>query len=93
MAEGLLERIKSVDIEDILNEIDAHENKLTINNNSTIPTNVSWEDILSQIKAGKINYIKNLITSKDIDINTQNAENGLTLLHYAVVIGKWSDLI
>ena len=91
MAEELLELVKSEDIDIILDEIDENENKL-LNKNPTVPTNVSWEEIISQMRAGKTNYIKNLITSKDIAINAQNPKNGLTLLHYAVVIGNY-DLV
>eukprot|EP01084_Bolivina_argentea_P254524 427903_1 len=78
------------DIDDILNELEQQE----INNNKkSIPVNIDnnadWNEILKQIGTGNINYIKNLITSNDIDINSQNPINGKTLLIYCVIIGNY----
>eukprot|EP01084_Bolivina_argentea_P062674 114628_1 len=54
--------------------------------------NVDWNKILSEMKNGNINYIKNLITSNEIDINAQNPENGQSLLIYAIIVGNY-DLV
>ena len=50
------------------------------------------DEILKEMKDGNINHSKNLITSKEININTKNPENGMTLLMYAVVNGNY-DLV
>eukprot|EP01083_Nonionella_stella_P046173 123619_1 len=49
---------------------------------------VDWSPILQAIKTGNITFIKGLITSNDIGIDSQNPENGRTLLIYAVIIGN-----
>ena len=89
MADDLIQRLKSQDIDAILNEIDEQE----IYNQQSIPSiSIDWNEIIHNIQNGGTNFIKNLITSKDIDINAQNPENGLTLLHYAIAIGNY-DLV
>ncbi len=76
------------EIDNILDEIEENEAKVQIkqqqnNENVNININVNWNEILKQIGNGNINYIKNLITANDININTQNPLNGKTLLIYS----------
>ena len=77
---------KDNEIDDILDEIEEREKKLKpeIQNNDD---NINWKEIIQEIKVKNINFIKNLITSKSIDINNQNPVDGKTLLIYAVIIG------
>ena len=59
---------------------------------SVIDNHADWDKLLQEMKNGNVNYIKNLITSNDININAQNPENGQTLLIYAVIVGNF-DLV
>ena len=87
----VLNSVKIEDIDDILDEIDENERKI-VSKKLEPSINVDWNKIMEQMQMGNANYIKNLITSRDININTQNPENGLTLLHYAIIIGNY-DLV
>ena len=66
--EQFLLHINDEEIDDILNELDQIDKQST----EQIPTSNNWNEILRQIRNGNINYIKNLITSKDIDICTKS---------------------
>eukprot|EP01083_Nonionella_stella_P218413 783240_1 len=78
------EEITLEEMDDLLDEIDK-ESRLT---------NVNWDEILRHMRDGDTNYIKTLISSREIDINTQNESDGsgMTLLMFAVVIGNM-DLV
>ena len=90
----LILKMKSAEIDDILDEIDKNEEKIQTSNTKHEDTRhkVLWDEIITKMQSGDTNYIKNLITSKDININASNPENGMTLLHYAIVIGNY-DLV
>eukprot|EP01084_Bolivina_argentea_P205339 350803_1 len=84
-----LHLVKSTDIDDILNEIDENEKKSNTNTSQNLKIgNVNWDQILTEIRNGNINYIKTAITSKHIKVNEQNPKNGQTLLHIAVIQGN-----
>ena len=51
-----------------------------------------WNRLIIEMKSENINYIKNVITSTQIDINAQHPESGQTLLIYAVIVGNY-DLV
>eukprot|EP01084_Bolivina_argentea_P040350 74573_1 len=88
----LTNKLDPNEIDKILDEIEQNEAKFESNHtNETLnqaTSNVNWTEILSAIRVGNINYIKNLITSNDIDINAQNPIDGKTLLIYSVIIGN-----
>ena len=88
----LLQKIKSQDIDAILNEIDEDEKQKISNKQKILTTNIKWKEIVNKVQNSDTSYIKNIITSKEMDINAQNPENGLTLLHYAIIIGN-HDLV
>ena len=90
----ILNGVKSEDIDDILDEIEKNEQEIISTKTSSKQTvvNIEWNEIINQMQQKNISYIKNLITSRDIDINAQNPENGLALLHYAVIVGSY-DLV
>eukprot|EP01084_Bolivina_argentea_P209838 357363_1 len=76
-------------INTILDEIETQEQKTvdTINQRK-INNDINWENLLNEMRNGNIGFIKNLITSKDIDINAQNPSNGKTILIYSVIIAN-----
>eukprot|EP01084_Bolivina_argentea_P040361 74597_1 len=82
-----LTKLSPTTIDDILDEIDENEEK-----ENKLSNYVNWDEIINEIRNGNLNKIKNLITSNDISINTQNPINGKTLLIYGVIIGN-IDLI
>eukprot|EP01083_Nonionella_stella_P040726 110418_1 len=69
---------------------DIQSTTVTLHNDGIVDlqANVNWNEIVTELKKANANYIKTLITSNDIDINSQNPENGKTLLIYAVIIGS-----
>ena len=75
----------------ILDEIDENENKQAPKEEK-LKNEVDWKEILRQIRAKNVTFIKNMISSKEIDVNAQNPSDGKTLLIYAVVIGEY-DLV
>merc|ERR1712228_800565 len=54
--------------------------------------NVDWNLIINALKQKNTNYIKTLISSKEIGVNSKNPINGQTLLIYAVIVGNF-DLV
>eukprot|EP01084_Bolivina_argentea_P011977 22430_1 len=59
-----------------------------INNNETSnDNNVNWKKIVNELRLSHISFIKKLISSKDINVNSKNPSNGKTLLIYACCIG------
>ena len=52
----------------------------------------NWTEIMDALKAKNTNFIKNLISSKEIGGNAQHPDNGRTLLMMAVIIGNM-DLV
>eukprot|EP01084_Bolivina_argentea_P254525 427904_1 len=87
-------RLNSQDIDDILDEIHENEQNPSKKNNFIDEKDdiINWNEILQEIRNGNVNFIKNLITSNNIDINAQNPLNGMTLLLYSVIIGNY-DLV
>eukprot|EP01084_Bolivina_argentea_P109279 195320_1 len=81
-----LNQLNSQDIDDILNEIDENEQKQ--NPKQTHHDIQYWNELVNAISNNNISFIKNAISSDDIDVNAQNPQNGMTLLMYAVVIGN-----
>merc|ERR1712083_678927 len=49
---------------------------------------VDWSRILEEVQAKNVHFIKHIISSKEIEINAQNPENGKTLVIYAVIMGN-----
>eukprot|EP01084_Bolivina_argentea_P143362 251785_1 len=84
-----LTNLRPNEIDEILDEIERHERKIDMksNENDKDYINVNWDDILKQIGNGNVNFIKNLITANDININSKNPMNGKTLLIYSVIRG------
>eukprot|EP01084_Bolivina_argentea_P310853 537975_1 len=78
-------KITGQQIDAILDEIEHHEQKSQLIDTDD---NVNWEEILTQIRSGNVHYIKNLVTSNDISINSRNPSNGRTLLIYAVIMSN-----
>merc|ERR1712176_149466 len=76
---------KSNEIDALLDEIHHNEQKKEEVN---VNLNVNWSDIESAFQAKNVNFVKNLISSKQIGINAANPSNGQTLLMYAVIIGN-----
>ena len=81
------------DIENLLNEIEENEKVQQQQQQQQQEENddidIEWDEILKELKNKNMNFIKNLISSKQINVNTQNPENGKTLLIYAVIIGDF----
>ena len=80
---------------DILNEIDQQEQnsrQQRESNATKLSVNIDWVKIVGEMQIEVTNFIKKVITSRSPDINLQVPENGLTLLHYAIIIGS-SDLV
>eukprot|EP01084_Bolivina_argentea_P143361 251783_1 len=65
-----------------------NENKQKQDEKQIYDNDFDWDIILKELKLKNTNYIKNLITSKAIDINEQNPLDGRTLLIYSVIIGS-----
>eukprot|EP01084_Bolivina_argentea_P255859 430503_1 len=77
------------EIDSILDEIEENENKIELKqDNNNDDNKVNWDEILDAIRRGNIGYIKNLIMSNEININSQNPLNGKTLLMYTVIVGN-----
>eukprot|EP01083_Nonionella_stella_P107539 311542_1 len=76
------------EIDDILDELEENEKKKEDVNDDDI----SWHDILNGIRSKNVNYIKNLISSKQLAVNSRNPLTGKTVLIYAVIIGNM-DLV
>eukprot|EP01084_Bolivina_argentea_P163771 284851_1 len=51
-------------------------------------TDLDWKEIVNECVKGNIRFVKNMIRAKDIDINSQNASDGKTLLIYASIVGS-----
>eukprot|EP01083_Nonionella_stella_P143988 448634_1 len=74
------------EIDSILDELEENEKKQSnLNQNQN---DIAWQDILYAIRSKNVNVIKNLISSKQIAVNTQNPLTGKTVLIYAVIIGN-----
>eukprot|EP01084_Bolivina_argentea_P191988 329670_1 len=69
------------EIDSILDEIQNHEHQ------QEKQKELKWKEIQSQIREKNTSYIKQLIISKEIDVNAQNPVDDKTLLIYAVIIG------
>ena len=77
------------EFDQILNEIDKEQNEKSIQEkNPKNEYNVDWNEIMDKIRERNTNYIKNLISSKQIGVNAQHPNNGRTLLMFAVIIGN-----
>lgn len=81
-----LQKLKSNEIDALLDEIHQNEQKNDMKKEENV--NVNWNEIESAFKAKNVNFVKNLISSKQIGINAANPSNGQTLLMYAVIIGN-----
>ena len=93
--EHFLTKVESVDIDEILNEIGNQQREETKSqteprgtNEQTTKSNTDWNQILHEIGDINVPYIKNLITSNEITINSHHPLTGKTLLIYAVIIGN-----
>merc|ERR1712228_71584 len=73
-----------------VDEIEENEKKYDMNAKNE--ENVDWNEIINALKQKNTNYIKTLISSKEIGVNSKNPTNGQTLLIYAVIIGNF-DLV
>merc|ERR1712228_1030124 len=73
-----------------VDEIEENEKKHDMNAENEY--NVDWNEIINALKQKNTNYIKTLISSKEIGVNSKNPSNGQTLLIYAVIIGNF-DLV
>eukprot|EP01083_Nonionella_stella_P120572 361368_1 len=76
------------EIDSILDELEENERK----QNNVDENAIEWQDILNAIKSKKVGFIKNLISSKQFDVNNQHHLTGKTILIYAVIIGNM-DLV
>eukprot|EP01083_Nonionella_stella_P086164 239176_1 len=84
------------EIDSILDELEENERKRSdMNSNQNTNQNdsdITWQDILNGIRSKNVNFIKNLISSKQIAVNSQNPLTGKTVLIYGVIIGNM-DLV
>eukprot|EP01084_Bolivina_argentea_P203397 347412_1 len=71
------------EIDKYLDEIEEKEKKSNKDDGKT-----DWDEITKKITSGNLKFIKTIISSKIIEINTQNPSNGFTLLFYAVIMGN-----
>eukprot|EP01084_Bolivina_argentea_P173989 301386_1 len=73
----------------ILDEIeqDEVEHKMSNKIEQKIPENVNWDNIITQLQVKNITFIKNLISSREMDVNNRNPKDGKTLLIHSVIIG------
>eukprot|EP01083_Nonionella_stella_P238541 835820_1 len=78
------------EIDTILDELEENEKKQFNQNQNE--NDIEWQDILDAIRSNNANFIKNLISSKQIAVNSQNPSTGKTVLIYAVIIGNM-DLV
>eukprot|EP01084_Bolivina_argentea_P225213 380659_1 len=78
-------QLSGEDIDNILDEIDEKENQ--INNRKIINYDANWNEIIKQLRNKNIEWIKHLVRTKQIGINTTEPTTGNTLLIYAVCIG------
>eukprot|EP01083_Nonionella_stella_P238539 835815_1 len=78
-------RVDPAVIDDILNEIEENEKKQNLN--PMDENDIEWQDILNAIRTKNVNFIKNLISSKQIAVNSQHPLTGKTILIYGVIIG------
>eukprot|EP01083_Nonionella_stella_P218307 782947_1 len=76
------------EIDDILDELEENERKQSNVNGNVIDDDIEWQDILHAIRSKNVNFIKNLISSKQISVDSQNPLTGKTILIYAVIIGN-----
>eukprot|EP01083_Nonionella_stella_P076951 209890_1 len=77
--------IKDTEIDTILDEIEENEQKIFKNRENE--NAIDWEEILEKLRAKQVNFIKNMISSKEINVNSRNPTDGKTLLIHAVIIG------
>eukprot|EP01083_Nonionella_stella_P238538 835814_1 len=80
------------EIDNILDELEENERKQSNVNVNEKENDIEWQDILNAIRSKNVNLIKNLISSKQIAVNSQNPLTGKTVLIYAVIIGNM-DLV
>eukprot|EP01084_Bolivina_argentea_P121799 215861_1 len=78
--------VSAQEIDILLDEIEQNEEKSQIKNTKH---QVNWQKILTEIQNGNTTFVKNKITSKDIDINETDPTNGKTLLIYVTIIGNF----
>eukprot|EP01084_Bolivina_argentea_P143360 251780_1 len=81
-------QLLSADIRRYNEKNNNNENKQKQDEKQIYDNDFDWDIILKELKLKNTNYIKNLITSKAIDINEQNPLDGRTLLIYSVIIGS-----
>eukprot|EP01084_Bolivina_argentea_P287027 492466_1 len=76
-----MDDFKDVDVDQLLDAIDQREQAPL--------QKINWNEVESQIKAGYAStYVKQLISSKEYNINEINPSNGMSLLIYCVIIGN-----
>eukprot|EP01084_Bolivina_argentea_P235155 395785_1 len=81
------------EIDNILDELEENEKKQSnVANVNANDDDIEWHDILNGIRSKNVNYIKNLISSKQLAVNSRNPLTGKTVLIYAVIIGNM-DLV
>eukprot|EP01084_Bolivina_argentea_P235154 395783_1 len=81
------------EIDHILDELEENEKKQSnVANVNANDDDIEWHDILNGIRSKNVNYIKNLISSKQLAVNSRNPLTGKTVLIYAVIIGNM-DLV
>eukprot|EP01083_Nonionella_stella_P061828 160974_1 len=91
MSENELKLIHVDEIDSILDELEDNEKKRS-NMKEVENDDIEWQDILNGIRSKKVNFIKNLISSKQLAVNSRNPLTGKTVLIYAVIIGHM-DLV
>ena len=69
------------EIDNILDEIESREEKGN-------QQDVDWKHILEQLRVKNINYIKQLVSSKSINVNDCNPIDNRSLLIYSTIIGS-----
>eukprot|EP01083_Nonionella_stella_P225939 802857_1 len=72
-------------IDTILDELEENERK---QRNVNDDDDIDWQDILNAIRSKNVNFIKNLISSKQLAVNSRHPLTGKTVLIYAVIIGN-----
>eukprot|EP01083_Nonionella_stella_P039056 106214_1 len=80
------------EIDNILDELEENERKQNQMKLNVDDDDIEWQDILSAIRNKNVNFIKNLISSKQLAVNSRNPLTGKTVLIYAVIIGNM-DLV
>ena len=86
------EELNDNEFDALLDEIENDQNKATKLVIDNEEANVDWNQILNALRAKNTNFLKNLISSREVGVNAQNPNNGKTLLIYAVIIGNM-DLV